>query len=169
MTRLHSRRTLFGQLRGGPPQHRLPWTIGEDAFLEACTRCGACADACPPAIVAKGHGNYPIIDVSRAGCTFCGKCADACAASCFTADRAPRSAWALTAEIAASCVETKGISCRMCDDACDARAIRFTPLGGGRSSAEVATRTCTGCGACVSVCPVRAISIGVRTEVEATA
>lgn len=171
MTNGHSRRALFARLRDGKAQLRLPWAIGEDDFLEACTRCGSCIAVCPTRVVKSGHGGYPVVGFEAAGCSFCGKCAEACRDACFfpVAERTTATAWTLKASVAAGCVETKGIACRMCDDACEARAIRFRPQGGGRSLAEIDTAHCTGCGACVSICPVKAITVTDQRHLEATA
>jgi len=61
------------------------------------------------------------------------------------------------AKLGNSCVEPKGITCRRCAEACEAGAIRFRLLGGGRAVAAVAADACTGCGDCLAVCPVNAI------------
>ena len=137
---------------------RPPWSLPEMEFTEACTRCGACVNACPTGLVTTGHAGYPIVAFGKAECTFCGACADACKEDCFVAERGSP-AWALVAGIATTCVEIKGVACRMCEDQCEVSAIRFRPMPGGRARAEVDHDRCTGCGACVSSCPVRAISI----------
>ena len=66
---------------------------------------------------------------------------------------------ASVAQIGESCVEAKGVSCRRCGEACDADAIHFKPIGGGRNTAVLADTLCNGCGACLSVCPVNAITL----------
>lgn len=63
------------------------------------------------------------------------------------------------AVIGAACVEPKGVSCRRCGEACEADAIRFRPLGRGMAAAQLDADLCTGCGECVSVCPVSAINL----------
>ncbi len=70
------------------------------------------------------------------------------------------------ARISEACVEAKGVSCRRCGEACDADAIRFKPIGGGKAQALLSAGQCTGCGACLSVCPVNAIAL-VSTERQA--
>lgn len=72
---------------------------------------------------------------------------------------APADAHPDLARISDACVEAKGVSCRRCGEACDADAIRFKPVGGGRANAELSAALCTGCGACLPVCPVNAISL----------
>lgn len=161
-----SRRALFGRLRGGGAQLRPPWSRSEPAFTDECTRCGACMEACPTSVIGKGHGGYPIVDFSRGYCTFCGKCAEICESDCFASsnDEAP---WRLEALIGDACIERSGVACRVCQDACEHGAIAFRPLLGGRSQPSVASDRCTGCGACVGTCPVRAIFVDIpQTEAE---
>ncbi len=157
-----SRRALFARLRGGPEQLRPPWTGNEDDFLEACTRCGKCVAACPTGLIAKGHAGYPIVEFSRASCTFCGACAEVCEPACIS--RAPGPAWRLRARISQACVEPKGVTCRRCEEACDAAAIRFRPKLGGGATPSIDLELCTGCGACVAPCPVKAIAMNEMAE-----
>ncbi|MFN3884656.1 MAG: 4Fe-4S dicluster domain-containing protein [Rhodocyclaceae bacterium] len=49
--------------------------------------------------------------------------------------------------------------CRSCGDACDAAAIRFSPRLGGAALPVVLAERCTGCGACLPVCPAGAITL----------
>ncbi|MFN6960940.1 MAG: 4Fe-4S dicluster domain-containing protein [Rhodocyclaceae bacterium] len=49
--------------------------------------------------------------------------------------------------------------CRNCGDACDAAALRFSPRLGGAALPVVLTERCTGCGACLPVCPTGAITL----------
>jgi len=63
------------------------------------------------------------------------------------------------AVIGAACVEPKGVSCRRCGEACEADAIHFRPIGRGVTAAQLDAELCTGCGECLPVCPVSAISL----------
>ncbi|WP_170295885.1 4Fe-4S dicluster domain-containing protein [Azospirillum brasilense] len=47
----------------------------------------------------------------------------------------------------------------MCGDHCDRGAIRFRPLGRGRWLPIVEEGGCSGCGDCVGVCPVKAVTM----------
>ena len=129
-------------------------------MLEACTRCGACVDACPQHVIARGDGGFPGVDARLGECTFCAACAHSCPAPVFDLSRA--TPWPLRARIADTCLELKGVSCRLCDDACPTRALRFRPRAGGGADVRADPALCTGCGACVGLCPTGAI--GLREE-----
>jgi ferredoxin-type protein NapF len=53
----------------------------------------------------------------------------------------------------------RGVVCRVCEEQCDARAIRVRLAVGGGAAPVVAVASCTGCGACVAPCPARAIAV----------
>lgn len=157
-----SRRDLVGKMLGSAPAIRPPWSVLDAVFTEQCTLCGACLTACPTGLLTKGRAGYPVADFSKGSCTFCGKCAGACQASCFVADRS-LPAWEVRAVVSAGCVEPKGVSCRMCEEACASAAIRFKPAPGGRTTIEI-SQACTGCGACLGTCPVAAISMAAVSQ-----
>ena len=155
-----TRRQLFSRFRGGPRQLRPPWAMPEEVFTEHCTQCWGCAHACPQDIIVSGHAGYPIIDFSKSGCSFCGACANACNEGCFfSSDERTGTPWPYKAAVSDVCVETKGVVCRLCEGACEADAISFRPQRGGRSQLIIDRNLCTGCGSCVSHCPVGAITI----------
>lgn len=145
------RRALLTQRKPG----LLPWT--DDArLMQRCTGCGACAQACPQNILHISGGTHPEITFSNA-CTFCAACAEACPEDVFDLDRSPP--WQAKARIDEGCLEGRGVSCRACEDACEARALRARPQIGGTAVMVLDAEACTGCGACVPVCPVDAIAI----------
>lgn len=144
-----------------PPElpHRPPWALRpEAAFVAACTRCGDCLPACPRGLLRCGDGGFPRIDFSSAGCDGCGACAEACLPRAI--DRAQvGQAFAERIVLRAGCLADRGIECRLCGDACDARALRFVPRRGGVAALQVDPARCTGCGECLSRCPVGALAL----------
>lgn len=161
-----SRRRSFlrADLRGAgapdaAPPARPPWARRPDAeFVARCTACGDCVRACPRGVLLSGDGGLAQIAFDRAGCSLCGDCARACGTGAIDAAQvAPPFTWRV--RVADTCLNRRGVECRVCGDACDVRALRFVPARGGIAGLQVDAAACTGCGDCVSVCPVRAISL----------
>ena len=138
-----------------PEAVSLPWTDAA-RMLEQCTACGACVDACPQDILQIVGGTHPEVTFTDA-CTFCAACAEICPEDVFDIERDPP--WDVVAQIGPGCLEHQGVSCRACEDSCEARALRARPQIGGTSVMALDTEACTGCGACVSVCPVDAVTL----------
>jgi ferredoxin-type protein NapF len=147
---------LMGRSARDTFEVRLPW-LATDRFEDDCTRCGECLSACPEKIIVPSAGGFPSIDFSRGECTFCGACADSCRSNLF--DRSRPQPWKFKALISDSCLAKRRVMCRSCDDACAHGAIAFAPVSGRPPSPEINPQRCTGCGACVSVCPENAIAI----------
>ena len=63
------------------------------------------------------------------------------------------------AVIDGACLSQRGIVCRVCEEQCDARAVRIRLAVGGGTAPTVEPALCTGCGACVAPCPAEAIAI----------
>jgi ferredoxin-type protein NapF len=145
-------------LHGGgiaPLPVRPPWA--REGFTDLCVRCQHCAAACPERIIVRGDGGFPVLDFSRGECTFCGACASACPEPVF--DRQQAVPWQVHAVIAETCLTARGVVCRSCRDACPADAVSFGLAPGRVARARIEAERCTGCGACVSPCPVNAIRI----------
>lgn len=149
-------------LRGGwrkvVPAVRPPWT-SESSVVGQCSRCDACVYACPQGILTRGDGGFPAVDFlqGRGECTFCGACADACPEDVFDRNREP--AWHLGLAVdEKTCLPHAGIHCEACRDICERAAIAFPPRLGGPAQPRIDEDRCNGCGACISVCPAKAIS-----------
>lgn len=151
-----SRRAFFQQASGRGEVRRPPWT-GAD-FTDQCTRCNACIEACPEAILVRGDGGFPEINFDANGCTLCGDCVGACEEPVFDTSR-PAFPW--HAVIQSHCLALGGIHCQSCQDACDYEAIRFPPRLGSVPRPELDTDACVGCGACLPACPNNAITLEV--------
>jgi ferredoxin-type protein NapF len=73
--------------------------------------------------------------------------------------RAPRAAAELKAAITPSCLALNHVVCSACAERCEVGAIRFQPALGAAPTPAIDLDRCTGCGACVAVCPVSAITL----------
>ena len=58
-----------------------------------------------------------------------------------------------------ACLARAGVVCQTCGDACPERAIRFPLRRGGPPLPTTDEDRCTGCGACVPVCPAGALAL----------
>ncbi len=135
---------------------RPPWALPETRFLATCTQCNACVDACEEKIIRNGSGNYPVVDFASGECTFCQACVTACTFEAL-ANPEENTPWHHVATANDNCLADNGIACQSCQDSCDVRAIGFTPRIGAPSRPVFSAEDCTGCGACVAVCPSNAI------------
>jgi len=143
------------------PVIRPPWALRENYFQDICTGCDACIAACPTSILVKARGGYPIVDFGINECTFCGDCVNICKPRALQ-KKEGRSPWDLKASINSSCLSSAGITCRVCGDRCDARAITFKLALSGKATPVIELSLCTGCGACIAPCPVDAVQIQIK-------
>lgn len=152
------RALLRGTWRRSEPVIRPPWTT-DSSIIDECTRCDACVEACPENILTRGDGGFPVVNFLQGSgeCTFCGACAGACPEPVFNTDQTRP--WLLSLHIDNSrCLPHAGVHCEACRDNCEMAAIRFSPRLGGPAQPQIDNAKCTGCGACISVCPANALS-----------
>lgn len=153
------REILTGALRKRERVIRPPWSVDEFSFADNCTACGECGAACPEKIIVNGSKDLPEIDFSAGACTFCGACADTCPEEPKLFNGRDGQPWLVIANFTDQCLSSNGVTCRVCGDRCDHRAIRFRLEVGGRAHPELSASACTGCGDCVAGCPVGAIKM----------
>lgn len=141
--------------RGTMPLHRPPRALPEQEFLEVCTRCEACVDACPHDAIELAGPRFreaegtPVINASKAPCQMCRDtpCVTACEPD------ALRHSLGLSmgdAQIETqSCIAHQGGFCSTCVERCPVPgAIKVRD---GKPTIRQAA--CTGCGVCHFVCP----------------
>jgi ferredoxin-type protein NapG len=153
--------------RVAPVSHvRPPGALPEAAFIGACTRCGACAEACPPhaiSMLPTSHGlaaGTPVLDVAAAACLMCETMP--CVTACPTpALELPAWGWrdAHMATITidtARCITYRDVECGICARVCPVgeEALRMDERGH-----PVIADACTGCGQCISACVTSPSSI----------
>jgi ferredoxin-type protein NapF len=150
---------LFGNRRARPDVRYPPGVTAES--IAACTGCGACAEVCPTSIIFMDAGRAAV-DFSHGECIFCGKCAERCPERVFPPSPANRFSHA--ASIGDDCLALNFVDCQSCRDACPEQAIRFQPQRGGPFRPYLDQDACTGCGACLAVCPVGSVDFTQRIE-----
>lgn len=160
MTTIDNARRAFFTGSAVALDHHVPWAVMD--FEGRCRRCGDCLVACEEVILTLGDGGFPTVDFERGACTFCAACVTACKYEAL--DLAVEPVWRLKVEIGPECLSQRGITCRSCGDACEVAAIRFRLAVGGRAVPTLDSSVCSGCGACVAVCPEKAIGIGKTHE-----
>jgi ferredoxin-type protein NapG/ferredoxin-type protein NapH len=141
---------------------RPPGALHETRFLDTCSRCNKCVEACPEDVIhaAKEGGGppkgTPMLRPNHGACTMCGDCMDVCP----TGALKPTPVGDIRIGIAVvepdTCLGYQGKTCRACHDACplEPNAIDFDA-----TVPKVDSRICTGCGLCVQACPTNPPSI----------
>jgi len=131
-------------------------------FTRLCDGCNACVEACPEGILLSDRRTGPRVEFSLGACSFCTDCVTACPTGAL--QLADVALWPWRATVTTSCLSMQGISCRACEDVCDARAIRFRLKTGGRADPVIDLDQCSGCGACAYACPEGAIHFAVPEQ-----
>lgn len=140
---------------------RPPHGGSESLFQKVCVTCEskACQASCDEKIIFIGEDGTPELNFVNSGCTFCEDCAEACNETPLTnvLDLAhSHNGEKLNATFAIStqgCVAHNGVICFSCKEPCIDDAILFN----GMFNPIIDMDKCTGCGFCLSRCPIQAI------------
>jgi len=167
MTKITRMQLLRGDIKGKNKPFRPPWAIPEEYFVDYCTRCDKCIDACFDNLIVKGRGGFPQMDFKQGGCDFCEDCLNVCETSALKKIPVNQDdlesyfpPWHIKANIdLKKCLSMNATICRSCGESCDDKAINFSLKLGGIAEPVLSMEQCTGCGACFAVCPVQAITI----------
>lgn len=156
---MNRRQFLRGVLQKKTAQvSRPPWAIDEASFIDRCTRCSDCIEACETGILRQGEGGYPTVDFAFGECTFCEACVNHCPSQALSREMSPP--WRLMASVAEDCLAHRGIVCMSCRDQCPEQAITLQLRIANAALPVIDASRCNGCGACVAPCPSDAIRVG---------
>jgi ferredoxin-type protein NapG len=152
--------------RGTIPVLRPPGAVAEQDFLQLCTLCGACDEACPhgsiiaaPARLREAAGT-PMIDAFNNPCHMCEDtpCITACDTGALAApppgENEPHKIGVAMLQ-QHSCLAYNHSFCSVCVERCPQEGAIEVDQGKPR----IVAQNCTGCGTCHSVCPAPANAI----------
>jgi ferredoxin-type protein NapF len=136
---------------------RPPYGLSESLFQSKCPACvdKACVASCDEKIVFIGDDGIPQLNFASSGCTFCDDCASSCEAGVLDIEHEQYSS-KIAADFVINiqgCVAHNSVICFSCKEPCIDDAILFN----GMFNPIIDMDLCSGCGFCISVCPVDAI------------
>jgi len=153
---------------------RPPYALDELEFLLACTRCGACVDACEykvvfplPARLGARVAGTPALDLLNKGCHQCADwpCVTACEAGALGipetdgAEGLPAPHMAVASIDVDTCLPWNGPECGACASSCTVSGAMVWE--GERPRIEPSL--CTGCARCREACIVEPKAIRVKS------
>ncbi len=152
-----------------PDLIRPPGCRNESDFLKRCIKCGKCIQACPfIALQPVLHANEfdrgtPCIRTGSAFCRFCNDfpCISACPTGALSLENGNLQKIARAEVIAKRCLRVNEIACEACGEICS-RSFKAISFAKANEPPQIDACSCSGCGACLTVCPVtpeRAIAL----------
>ena len=130
---------------------RPPGAVDEALFLERCTRCADCIEACPyDSIVKNSADGFPVVFADQAPCHLCEDFP--CIAACETEALQPildRSQVRMGVAVVTDRDCTASQGCHACVSHCPVEALA---MDFGALRVNVAAQLCVGCGMCEQIC-----------------
>lgn len=144
---------------------RPPGALPEAEFLQTCSRCGACVNACPAnAIVINERtaDGAPFVDANAAACVVCATldCMNVCPTGALVPVPMADIDMGTAIWNPATCLRTAGAEpCTTCVDVCPIGEVAIRLDG---NNVQVIEDGCVGCGLCQNKCPTTPKSITVQ-------
>jgi ferredoxin-type protein NapF len=160
-----------------PGHLRPPASADPGNFNLLCIRCGNCVKSCPTGIIRQHTDPGDLLSWMTPEVIFengycletCNNCSRVCPTGSITlfSPEAKKNIKMGYAEVNyEGCLLAKNSECDRCLNSCKYDAISIEPLTGSLNSEPVIdTGACTGCGACVVICPTRVITVLAGTQV----
>lgn len=156
---------------GGKPFIRPPGSVPEGIFNTLCIRCGNCIKSCPTKILhhhidTKGLLSFMTPEVRFTSgycledCSLCSQVCPSGSISLFSPEDKKKIIMGKAEIDLDKCWLSNNRECNRCEVSCryDALAIGAGEEG-GEALPIIDQKLCTGCGACVVICPARAIKL----------
>ncbi len=152
----------MAEVRGGepPPRRRPPGAAPERLFLNLCTGCGDCVEACPQNAIftfeeeAGSLAKTPLLLPEQRACVMCEgfPCAAACDEGALTPPETVNWPLGKVSLNESACFAYQGPECGACADLCP-NGIRGIYMEMFRP--KVDRDECVGCGRCIVACPTQ--------------
>jgi len=140
---------------------RPPYGKSESLFQNKCPTCLSkdCVTSCDEKIIFIAEDGTPTLDFKQNGCTFCDECANSCKEAVLSLENShTKDKLNATFQISIErCMAHNGVICYSCKEPCIDDAILFN----GMFNPIIDEDRCTGCGFCISRCPIQAIKFKV--------
>ncbi|NLV44065.1 MAG: 4Fe-4S binding protein [Candidatus Hydrogenedentes bacterium] len=165
------------QVTGESPSLLRPPGAADELTMRAlCVRCGSCVRACPETIL---HPDLtppdltglllPVVRFKTGHCLDdCARCGEACptgAIACLPVAEKNERKIGLARVDQEACLLSREIECGICAAVCKRGAVvEAFSKDSYTASIRIDTDRCNGCGACVNICPPRAITIMADTH-----
>ncbi|MGP0565683.1 MULTISPECIES: 4Fe-4S dicluster domain-containing protein [unclassified Nitrospina] len=164
--------TAFDRITKRPPLLRPPGAISEREFLNACTRCSDCVNACPKDAILKVPKKMgflimdtPYIDPAKVPCVMCDGLP--CIAACEEGALLPVPGGPRDVEMGYAILDKK--KCQAYGDGFCQQCLIDCPIPGAitqdrENRPTIHKDVCTGCGVCVRSCGTVNIPVAIKVK-----